>query len=165
MEMTTGLLIRRPPAEVFRAFADPTVTTRFWFTKSSGPLEPGAKVSWEWEMYGVGTDVTVREIVPGERIVIEWDQSNPSTVEWRFTPAADGTYVQIREHGMSGTAEEVAARVVDSTKGFTFVLAGAKAWLEHGIELNLVADAKVDHLSGRLSTSFNQDDLHTRPPR
>jgi uncharacterized protein YndB with AHSA1/START domain len=143
-EMTTGMLIRRPVAEVFRAFADPAVTTRFWFTKSSGRLEPGAKVSWEWEMYGVGTTVTVREVVPGKRIVIEWDPASPSTVEWTFTAVGDGTYVRIREFDMTGTAEEVRARVVDSTKGFTFVLAGAKAWLEHGIELNLVGDAHVD---------------------
>jgi uncharacterized protein YndB with AHSA1/START domain len=145
LEMTTGMLIRRPPAEVFRAFADPAVTTRFWFTKSSGPLEPGAKVAWEWEMYGVGTTVAVREIVPGERIVVEWDPDDPSTVEWTFTPVGgDGTYVRIRNYGFGGTPDEVVARVVDSTQGFGFVLAGAKAWLEHGIELNLVADAHVD---------------------
>jgi uncharacterized protein YndB with AHSA1/START domain len=30
------MLIRRPVAEVFEAFVDPAVTTRFWFTKSEG---------------------------------------------------------------------------------------------------------------------------------
>lgn len=146
LEMTTAMLIRRPPAEVFRAFTDPEVTTRFWFTTGSGPLVPGATVTWEWEMYGVGTTVEVREIVPDERIVIEWDPANPSTVEWAFA-AADGgaaTAVRIREYGMTGASDEIVARVVDSAKGFTFVLAGAKAWLEHGIELNLVADAHPD---------------------
>jgi uncharacterized protein YndB with AHSA1/START domain len=141
MEMKTGMLIRRPAAEVFRAFTDPAVTTRFWFTKSSGPLERGAKVTWEWEMYGVGTEVSVQEIEPAERIVVEWDQANPSTVEWRFTPTDAGTYVAIREYGITGTPEEIVTRVVDSTQGFSFVLAGAKAWLEHGLELNIVGDA------------------------
>jgi uncharacterized protein YndB with AHSA1/START domain len=32
----TGMLIRKPVAEVFEAFLDPDVTTKFWFTKSSG---------------------------------------------------------------------------------------------------------------------------------
>jgi uncharacterized protein YndB with AHSA1/START domain len=96
-------------------------------------------------MYGVGTAVTVREVVPGERIVVEWDPADPSTVEWTFTPVnGDGTYVRIRNYGFGGTPDEVVARVVDSTQGFGFVLAGAKAWLEHSIELNLVADAHVD---------------------
>lgn len=35
------MMIRKPISEVFQAFMDPTVTTRFWFTKSSGGLEVG----------------------------------------------------------------------------------------------------------------------------
>jgi uncharacterized protein YndB with AHSA1/START domain len=31
-----GMLIRRKPAEVFQAIVDPAVTTRIWYTKSSG---------------------------------------------------------------------------------------------------------------------------------
>ena len=37
--------IRRPVREVFAAFVDPAITTRFWFTKSSGPLVQGAEVT------------------------------------------------------------------------------------------------------------------------
>ena len=37
----TGMLIRRPVADVFEAFINPDVTTRFWFTGSSGRLEAG----------------------------------------------------------------------------------------------------------------------------
>ena len=40
MHVKVGMLIRRPPEDVFEAFADPAITTRFWFTKSSGRLEP-----------------------------------------------------------------------------------------------------------------------------
>lgn len=32
----TGMLIRKPVADVFEAFIDPLITTMFWFTKSSG---------------------------------------------------------------------------------------------------------------------------------
>jgi uncharacterized protein YndB with AHSA1/START domain len=56
-----GMRIRRPPSEVFQAFVDPAVTTRFCFTKSSGKLAPGATVRWEWEMYGVSSEVSVKE--------------------------------------------------------------------------------------------------------
>ena len=38
------MLIRRPVAEVFEAFINPTITTKFWFTRSSGRLEPGSQV-------------------------------------------------------------------------------------------------------------------------
>jgi len=44
--MKTGMLIRKPVAQVFEAFVNPDLTTRFWFTKSSGKLEPGKQVQW-----------------------------------------------------------------------------------------------------------------------
>jgi uncharacterized protein YndB with AHSA1/START domain len=133
----TALIIRRPVEEVFRAFVDPDVTTRFWFTKSSGPLEPGATVSWEWEMFGVGTTVSVKELVPNERILVEWNPDDPSTVEWTFTPHERGTHVRIVEDDIKG---DVTAHALDSVQGFTFVLAAAKALLEHDIVLRVVAD-------------------------
>ena len=34
----TAMLIRRPVADVFEAFINPDITTKFWFTKSSGRL-------------------------------------------------------------------------------------------------------------------------------
>jgi hypothetical protein len=46
----TAMLIRKPAAEVFEAFVNPDITTRFWFTKSSGRLEAGKQVQWDWEM-------------------------------------------------------------------------------------------------------------------
>ncbi|HEX7069159.1 MAG TPA: SRPBCC family protein [Rhodothermales bacterium] len=137
----TGMLIRRSPAEVFEAFADPAVTTQFWFTHGSGRLAPGARVRWDWEMYGVGADVEVLDLEPPRRILISWPGATGMTnVEWTFTPHGDGTFVSIVESGIQGTADEVLKAVADSTQGFTLVLAGAKAWLEHGIRLNLVLD-------------------------
>lgn len=56
------MLIRKPVAEVFEAFLNPAITSRFWFTKSSGRLEAGKRVQWEWEMYGAVADVDVLEI-------------------------------------------------------------------------------------------------------
>ena len=67
----TQMLIRRPVAEVFRAFVDPAVTTKFWFTRSSGRLEAGKQVTWDWEMYGVSAKVTVKEIQTDRRILAE----------------------------------------------------------------------------------------------
>ncbi|HEY8602665.1 MAG TPA: SRPBCC family protein [Thermomicrobiales bacterium] len=137
-----AMLIRKPIREVFAAFVDPAITTKFWFTKSSGRLAPGARVRWEWAMYGASTEVTVRAFEQDERLVIEWSGYDaPNTVEWLFSaPTADTTFVSITNTGFSGDAEAVAGQLVDATEGFTMVLAGLKALLEHGILLNLVAD-------------------------
>ena len=138
----TGMLIRRPVAEVFEAFIDPEVTTKFWFTKSSGRLEDGKQAQWEWEMYDISVPVTVKAIEPDQRIVIAWPgYSGLTTVEWTFAPQEDGTtFVRISESGFTGTGDELVKQVIESTQGFTLVLAGLKALLEHNIQLNLVAD-------------------------
>ena len=138
----TGMLIRKPVAEVFEAFVNPEITTKFWFTKSSGRLDSHQQVQWEWEMYGVTIPVTVNHIEPNLRLVIEWPgYSAPTTVEWTFTTQTDGTtFVTITEVGFVGNGDELVKQVTDSTEGFTLVLAGLKAWLEHGVQLNLVAD-------------------------
>ena len=134
------MLVRRPLGEVFNAFVDPTVTTRFWFTRSSGKLEPGARVTWEWEMYGASADVHVRAIERPFRILIEWGEPS-TTVEWRFTSlGAEATLVQISNTGFRGTEEEVVGMALDCMGGFSLVLAALKAWLEHGIALDVVAD-------------------------
>ena len=134
------MLVRRPLDEVFNAFVDPTITTRFWFTRSSGKLEPGAKVTWEWEMYGASADVHVRAIERPSRILIEWGEPS-TTVEWRFTSlGAEATLVRISNTGFRGTEEEVVGMALDCMGGFSLVLAALKAWLEHGIALDVVAD-------------------------
>ncbi len=140
--MRTGMLIRRPANEVFDAFVDPAITTQFWFTKSSGRLEAGKQVVWEWEMFGASAPVTAKAVEPDTRLVIEWPGAHgPATVEWTFEPLRDdATFVRITESGYAGNGDELVAQVTGSAGGFALVLAGLKAFLEHGIRLNLVAD-------------------------
>jgi uncharacterized protein YndB with AHSA1/START domain len=132
------MLIRKPPAEVFNAIVDPAVTTRFWFTKSSGKLEAGKRVRWDWEMYGASDEIDVKAIEPNQRIVYEWSFPKSNMVEWTFAPQAKGALVRITVSGLRG--DDVIAEALNLTQGYNLVLAAAKAWLEHGVNLNLVAD-------------------------
>jgi uncharacterized protein YndB with AHSA1/START domain len=56
------MLIRKPVTEVFEAFLNPEITTKFWFTKSSGRLEAGKHITWTWQMYNLSIQVVVKEI-------------------------------------------------------------------------------------------------------
>jgi len=141
--MKTQMLIRKPVREVFEAFVDPAITTKFWFTRSSGRVEPGSHIRWEWEMYHVSAKVSVKEVEQNSRIVLEWgdEESGFTTVEWRFFPWKDDTtFVTITENGFSGDGDQIVARAIGSMGGFSFVLAAAKAFLEHNIVLTLTAD-------------------------
>ena len=138
-----AMLIRRPAAEVFEAFIDPAITSRFWFTKSTGRLEPGKHVTWTWEMYDVSIKVDVKAVEPHKRIMVEWGNYGAMTqVEWVFTAyEAGATYVTIRNSGFQGDGDKVVRDALDATGGFTWVLAGLKALLEHDLELNAIMDA------------------------
>lgn len=137
----TGMLIRRPVQEVFEAIIEPSITTKFWFTKSSGKLEAGKRVRWEWEMYGVGTDVDVLEVEANRRILLNWSPPDINSVEWIFTPLGDSeTYVSIINAGFKGEGDRIVSEALDSMGGFTMVLCALKALLEHGIVLTVVAD-------------------------
>ena len=133
------MLIRKPVAEVFNAFIDPAITTRFWFTKSTGKLEEGKTITWTWEMYGASAQVKVNKIIPGKLISIQWGELF-TTVDFEFTPTDTGTYVLIKNYGFHQQGDELIEAIKDNTGGFTTVLDGLKAYLEYGIELNLVRD-------------------------
>lgn len=134
--------IRKPVAEVFEAFVDPGITSRFWFTKGSARLDAGQPVQWDWEMYKFSVEVKVKVIEQDRRIVVEWSAYEaPTSIEWIFKSLPDNTtFVSITNSGFIGDGDKVVKQATDSTEGFAFVLAGAKALLEHGVELNLVRD-------------------------
>jgi len=136
----TQMLIRRPASQVFQSIIDPAITTHFWFTKSSGKLELDKIITWEWEMYNFSTKVVVKEIIPDKKIKIEW--SDPVTiVEFEFREMSEqSTYVVIKNYGFNVTGDALIKAIKDNTGGFTTVLDGMKAYLEHGLNLNLIAD-------------------------
>lgn len=117
------MLIRRSVEDVFNAFVDPAMTTKFWFSRSSGRLAPGGAVTWYWDQYGVSADVTVTALENNERIAIEW----PTPVEWTFTPRGDNAaFVSIVASGFTGTYDEKVAQALDSTEGFNLVISACK---------------------------------------
>jgi uncharacterized protein YndB with AHSA1/START domain len=136
------MLIRKPIEHVFQAFINPEITTKFWFTKSSGKLEEGKETEWTWEMYNHSISVRTKMIELNKKIVIEWENSDEtSTVEWTFKNLGEvGTFVSIVNIGFQGETEKLISQIRDSTEGFTLVLAGLKVYLEYNIELNLILD-------------------------
>jgi hypothetical protein len=57
--------------------------------------------------------------------------------------------VEHEDRGFEGSDDKKVAQALDSTEGFNLVQAACKAWLEHGIDLRLVADKAPDAHVGR----------------
>jgi uncharacterized protein YndB with AHSA1/START domain len=107
------MLIRAPAEEVFRAMTDPAVTRRFWFSRGSGPLGPGATVRWDWEMYGGSADVEVVRFEPPRRLTFDWSGGGGTRVDCRFEPRDGGTMAVFDITGFTGP--DACDQAVDSS--------------------------------------------------
>lgn len=82
------------PDEVWEALTEPAQLEE-WFANDVelDPHEGGAGV-FRWEN-GEERHATVREAVPGERLVLDWDDEG--AVEFTIEPIPDGTRLVVRE--------------------------------------------------------------------
>jgi uncharacterized protein YndB with AHSA1/START domain len=140
-----SIRIHSAPADVFAAFADPAKMSMFWFNRLDDGLTAGEKARWS---LGAGPDayafdVKVKEIREAETIVIEWQGTNGhyTQVVLRFENTGSGdTILSVEESGFSGSNDAIVNQVIDSTGGFNQVIVAAKALIEHGVTVNVVAD-------------------------
>lgn len=144
--------IARPVRDVFQAVADPEQLSSYFTTGGAqGRLETGATVTWDFHDYPGAFPVRVIEVVPDERIVLEWEAhegespdldgsdfsvaSYHTTVTMTFRALDDGrTLVEIAEEGWRETPGALQASY-GNCHGWTQMLCALKAWLEHGINL------------------------------
>jgi uncharacterized protein YndB with AHSA1/START domain len=130
-------LIRRPVAEVFDAFVDPTRITQFWLKSASAPLATDARVTWHFMVPGATQTVIVTEFKPPRRIAFAW--AGGLNVELDFEEHEVGaTRVAVSVTGFEGS--NAALQAVGTTEGFSIVLCDLKTLLEAGRSANLVKD-------------------------
>ncbi|MXP41471.1 ATPase [Altererythrobacter soli] len=144
--------IAKPVHEVFEAVADPDQLSRYFTTGGAqGRIEEGATVTWDFHDYPGAFPVQVTEVVPDERIVLEWQASEGeapnleggeltdadyrTTVTMTFKALDDGrTLVEIAEEGWRENQGALQASY-GNCQGWSQMLCALKAWLEHGINL------------------------------
>ena len=143
--------IAKPVHEVFEAVADPAKLSRYFTTGgATGRLETGATVMWDFHDFPGAFPVKVVEVVPDERIVLEWGAHEAesgeigakpvktdysTTVTFLFKPLDDGrTLVEIVEEGWHDSPGALRGSYANS-EGWTGMVLALKVWLEHGINL------------------------------
>ena len=144
--------IAKPVHEVFEAVADPKQLSEYCSTGGAkGRLETGTTVTWDFHDYPGAFPVHVIEVVPDERIVLEWkasegeapnveggemkDADYNTTVTMSFKALDDGrTLVEIAEEGWRENQGALSASY-GNCQGWTGMLLALKVWIEHGINL------------------------------
>ncbi|ERP90966.1 ATPase [Labrenzia sp. C1B10] len=140
LKFTVGGRISKPVAEVFEAVVDPAQLSEFFTTGGArGRIEAGAEVSWDFHDFPGAFPVLVQEVVPNEKVVLQWEAGDDArtwtTVTITFQELEDGrTHVRINEFGWPGT-ETGLKSCLGNCEGWTGMLCAMKVWLENGIRL------------------------------
>jgi uncharacterized protein YndB with AHSA1/START domain len=136
-EVNASIQIAKPAHEVFEAIADPAQMTNYFISKSSGRMESGAQLRWEFPEFKGENAIRVGEIVPGKLIGFYWDVDGVETyTDIKLTPVNNNaTVVRISEKGNQPDAAKALKFIKGNTEGWANFLACLKAWLEHGINL------------------------------
>lgn len=147
--------IAKPVHEVFEAVADPAQLSHYFTTGGAkGRLETGATVTWDFHDFPGAFPVEVIEVVPDERIVLQWGatEGDPpnvdeagreemteagyqTTVTMTFKALEDGrTLVEIAEEGWRETPGALKSSY-GNCQGWSQMLCALKVWVEHRINL------------------------------
>ena len=99
----------------------------------------------------VSTEVTVKAVEPNKRILVEWSgYSKPNEVEWVFKELPEGTFVEITNSGFGGNDNQRVQEALDSTGGFTLVIAGLKARAFDVLRARILAQLDAGFGRGRI---------------
>jgi len=132
------MLIRRPAIDVFNAFVQPEIITKFWLNRTTGPLAQGAQVEWQFMVPGATEGVRVTAFDEPRRIAFTWTEG-ALDVDMKFSSKhKEITVVSVEVRGFE--SDGGSEQVVNATEGFSIVLCDLKVLLETGHSANLVKD-------------------------
>ena len=133
INVKAGITVYKPLEEVFEAIVNPEIMTNYFISKSSGRLEEGKEVIWQFPEFEWSDTVQIKEIIPNKLIVWNWDPKSIVKIELE-EDVNKNTTVRVREEGHQ--LDEAGIKwAIGQTEGWTNFLTCMKAWLEYGINL------------------------------
>jgi uncharacterized protein YndB with AHSA1/START domain len=136
LEIKTALQILKPVNKVFEAIVDPEQMSNYFISQSSGKMEEGKLLTWQFPEFDPSFPVRVGKIEKNKYISFYWDMDGIELlVEMILTTRTDNsTLVTITEKSRKN--DEAGIKwLKGNTEGWANFLACLKAWLEYGINL------------------------------
>lgn len=133
---TSADTITKPVDAVFQAVVDPARLCKYFASAATGPLAPGASVTWTFADVNGEVDVRVKEYEENRRIVFVWSATGPeTTVEMAFEAKGPGmTDFRVVETGWTMDREGVDL-ALRQTAGWTDFFCCLKAFLLFDVDL------------------------------
>jgi uncharacterized protein YndB with AHSA1/START domain len=139
LKIKTSLKILKPAHEVFETIVDPDKMSNYFISKSTGRMEAGKTLTWQFPEFDMEFPVRVEKVVKDEFISYTWDDWEDNTIKTLVEisleeKAKDETLVTIRE-GSRENNEAGIKWLSSNTEGWANFLACLKAYMEYGINL------------------------------
>jgi uncharacterized protein YndB with AHSA1/START domain len=136
LEIKAALQILKPTNEVFEAIVDPIKMSNYFISKSSGKMEEGKQIMWQFPEFDAEFPIRVGKIERDKYISFSWDMDSIELfVEIALTSKdKNSTVVTITEKGRNNDDAGI-KWLKGNTEGWANFLACLKAYLEYGINL------------------------------
>lgn len=136
LEVKAAIQISKPVDEVFEAIIDPVKMSNYFISKSSGRMEEGKKIIWNFPEFKMDAPIRVGKIEKNKHISFYWfiDDIELLTEITLTSKTNNSTLVNITEKSREN--DEAGIRwLMGNTEGWANFLACLKAYLEYGINL------------------------------
>ena len=156
LEIKVAIQILKPVNEVFEAIVDPIKMSNYFISKSSGIMEEGKQIMWQFPEFDKEFPIRVGKIERDKYISYYWVMEGiEHLVEISLTPKErNAIIVGITEKGRNNDEAGI-NWLKGNTEGWANFLACLKAYLEYGINLRKGA---FDFLSDNLDKRDNSID-------
>lgn len=136
IKFTVAVRINKPIEEVFKAFTDNEIISKYFVTSASAPIKAvGDKITWSWGEHK--TDITITEYVENKRVAFTWPGYKvdyDTNVFFEFQIVDDKTRVVVTEEGWRDDEAGINSSLMNNA-GWKDMLLCMKAWVLHGIDL------------------------------
>lgn len=133
LTVKASIQIQKPIKEVFEAVTDPIHLTKYFISESSGKIESGKELIWQFSDFPGEIPVKVTEVILHKNISFVWDKGTTVNILFESQPD-ESTLVKITE-GEKELNEKNLKWFSENTFGWTNFLDCLKAYLEYGINL------------------------------
>jgi uncharacterized protein YndB with AHSA1/START domain len=137
LEIKTSLKIQKPLHDVFEAIVDPAKMSNYFISKSTGRIEEGKTVTWQFPEFDMQFPVRIDKVEKDKYISWYWgngDDNEETKVEITLQQMKDGVFVTVTEKERNN--DEAGLKwLAGNAAGWANFLACLKAWLEYGINL------------------------------
>jgi len=137
VEIRAALKIQKPLHEVFEAIVDPAKMSNYFISKSSGRMEEGKTLMWNFPEFDMGFNIKVDKIENDKYISYYWSdmEGNETLVEITLKQMEDeSTFVVVTEKDRDNNEAGI-TWLKQNTEGWANFLACLKAYIEYGINL------------------------------